>query len=194
MDLATSMQRWQMPSLRDTPAEQPPPTARHLEELEAVARREGFAQGHADGYAAGFGEVQAQAQRMRGLIEQLAHPIKAVDAEVERALVELAIVLAGRLASQSLALVPERVAALVREAVEALGIAPRLVRIFLHPDDVALLRPQLEMPPDIHDWRLLADAQLARGDCRVSTDSMRVDASLAAREQQLRRALMGVET
>ncbi len=186
--------RWELPLLQDFSRPAPvdaPPTAQRIEEIEAAAHREGQLRGHAEGYAAGLAEAREQAQRLRQLFEHLSRPLAELDSEVERALIALTLELARRLVQQELTLDPAKVAGAVHEAVAALGTAPRNLRVYLHPDDAELLKGQLTLSADVQDWHLLPDKELMRGDCRVATDSARVDARLDTRQAAIGQALLG---
>lgn len=168
-----------------------PHSAQHLDELEKAASDDGFARGHAEGFAAGLAEARAQADQVKALLGHLSRPLKELDSEVERALVALTIEMARRLAHLEMDLDPTRVASVVREAVGALGSAPRDVRIRLHPHDAAAIRPLLSLPDEVHDWKLVADPELNRGDCRIEADGVRVDARLDTRQAVIAQALLG---
>lgn len=169
----------------------PPPTAARLDDLEAAAHEEGFARGHADGMAAGMAEMREQAQRLRALLDHCTLPLAQLDAEVESALVELALHAARRLVQQEFEIDPQRMAATVNEAVEALVVMPRELRVLLHPEDARLLKDTLLRPAEVSAWRIVSDPTLARGDCRIAGDSGWVDATLATRERSLAQALLG---
>jgi flagellar assembly protein FliH len=176
------MQRWQAPVFGVVPKAAPePPTAAQLEAIEAAAYEEGFARGRAEGLSAGAAEARAQALRLAGLLDHLAQPLAEVDAEVETALTALAVQIGRRLALHELATDPALMGAIVNKAIAALVAVPREVRVHLHPDDWRLLKDSLLPPPEVGAWRLVADASLARGDCRISSETGWVDATIQTR-------------
>lgn len=191
--------RWEMPLLSrvEEVVEPPPPmpTAEEIESIEKAAYEEGFQRGHAEGLMAGrdsgLAAVREEAQRLRVLIEHLAAPLADLDADVERTLVALTIEVARRLVDDQLQLDPTLTAQTVRQAVAALAQPPRDARVHLHPADAALLSEHLPPPPDVAGWRVVADKQLQRGDCRLVTDSGQVDALLDTRQAGVARALLG---
>lgn len=183
-------QRWEMPVF-SAAAPPPPRTAAQLDDIEAAAHEEGFARGHADGLAAGMAEMRKQAQRLRDLLEHCSRPLAQLDAEVEAALVELALQAARRLVQQEFEIDPARMAGTVNEAIAALVVMPRDLRVLLHPEDARLLKDCLVRPAEVTSWRLVPDPTLARGDCRIAGDSGWVDATLATRERSLAQALLG---
>ncbi|MEW6167219.1 MAG: FliH/SctL family protein [Pseudomonadota bacterium] len=189
--LHAELPRWQLPSF-DPGAS--PPTAQQLDQIEAAAYQEGFQRGQAEGYAAGQRAAATQAQRLQALVEHIARPLAHLDDEIEHALVELAGAIARRILHEELVAAPERVAALVREALAGLPPQLRSVRLCVHPEDAVLLREQLVAPAELKDLEIVADPQLKRGDCRVFTESALVDARLDRRVRVVAQALAGEET
>lgn len=197
-EIASSAQRWELPLLsfgEKVSKAPPPPTAEQLERIEHAAYEEGYArgrsEGHADGRKAGMAEVRTEAQRLRDLFDHVSRPLAEIDAEVERTLVALTIEVARRLVDHHLQLDPELTAHSVREAVASLATPPREARVHLNPEDVAVLEAALPAPSDVHSWRLVADKQLRRGDCRLVTESGQVDSLLDTRQAAIARGLLG---
>ncbi|MBN8427024.1 MAG: flagellar assembly protein FliH [Xanthomonadales bacterium] len=181
--------RWEVPSLDEPrPAGagvELPPQPPTLEEIEAI-QRAAHAEGHADGYREGQAQAQAEARvvvaRLEGLLDALLRPMAQLEDDVEQALASLATRIAGLLLRETYVEQPERLAALVHEAVESLGESRRRVEVRLHPDDLALLRPLLG---ELHHARLAADASLGRGDLRVHAEDVRLDARINTRLEQI---------
>jgi flagellar assembly protein FliH len=186
--LGKAAQLWAMPSLEPP---KPLPTAAKLQEIESAAYEEGFARGKAEGYAAGAAIAREQAERLKLLMEALASPLADFDAEVESALVALAIEVARRLTNAQIDLDPAVTAGVVREALEALGDNPRDARVHLNPAELESLRGVLTPPSEGPKWRFVADASLHRGDCRIVTEGGSVDARLDTREASISRGLLG---
>jgi len=182
-------QRWEAPALGQAAGGPAIHTAAQLDAMERAAYEEGFARGHTDGYAAGALDARNAAQRLQQLLEHCARPLEELDAEVEQAMVELALQAARRLVQREYQFDPQLMAAAIHEAVGALTTMPRELRVHLHPEDLRLLHDSLERPPELAAWRLLPDPALLRGDCRIASDTGWVDATLATREQALARAL-----
>ena len=179
----SSAVRWAAPELApQAPVVQEPerhmPSVEELQAIEEAAHAEGYARGHAEGIAAGQAEVRRIAAQMEGILDAFTRPLARLDAEVGDALGDLAVRIAGALLRREYATDPALLQALVHEALEIAGSDQRQVELRLHPDDLALLAPQLAMPAGV---RLSADATLARGDLRLHADSVRIDGSLSAR-------------
>jgi flagellar biosynthesis/type III secretory pathway protein FliH len=106
----------------------------------------------------------------------------------ERALtrtVELARLLAERLLGASLAVAPEQVVTLARQALaEARGA--RRLSIVAHPEDAALLSQSLaSLGVAVDTVRVVSDAARQRGSLRIETDIGVLDADLAPQLDRL---------
>jgi len=66
---------------------------------------------------------------------------------------------------------------------------PGLLRLRLHPDDLALVQPHLDDDPAARRWRLQADPGMERGGCVAETALGNIDASLQTRWQRVVGAL-----
>lgn len=141
-------------------------------------RAEGHAQGHAEGLAAGQAEMRRVTAQLEGVLDSLSRPLARLEDEVVQALGELAVRIAGALVGRAYQADPQLLAALVRQAVATVGPAQRPLQVRLHPDDLDLLLPLLELPADCD---VVPDTTLARGDLRVHAESVRIDGSLQAR-------------
>ena len=192
-DPAATMARWQMPVF-DAPGREDRGglhTAAQLDEIEAAAYQEGLRRGETEGYAIGQRNAQQEIERLRALIDHLQRPLAHLDEEVERMLLDTACAVARRLMLAELSQSPEAIAAIVREALAALPSYVREVRLHLHAEDAAFLGERLLPPPEAQSFRVVVDAALSRGDCRVLTESTQLDARLDTRLQVLRAALDG---
>ncbi|MGH8506031.1 MAG: FliH/SctL family protein [Stenotrophobium sp.] len=193
---AAAATRWQLPSIVDAHAVAPDNTGLHtaadLDQLEAVAYEEGHARGYAEGLQSGQREVREMATQLQALLEHLSQPLADIDIELEHALTQLTVKVARKLINDELQLNPKKVAGAMHEAIAALSETPRELRVHLHPEDVALLTDQLTLNTEAA-WKLVADTSLARGDCRIVTDSGQVDARLDTRQANLERNLLGEE-
>lgn len=188
---SAAMKRWQIPVF-DEPKSRDLDglhTAAQLDEIEAAAHQEGLQRGHAQGYADGQHAARLEAERLRELVEHLQRPLAQLNEDIERAVLDTACAVAQRLAQAELSLRPELIEQLVRTALAALPAYARELRLHLHPDDAAFLAAHPALQINGQDCRIVVDATLQRGDCRVVTDSSRIDARLEARLAAVRAAL-----
>ncbi len=164
-------------------------TAEQLENIQAQAYKEawdeGFNKGRQEGLAAGQAEITRRVALLDRLVQALNQPFEEMDAAVEQALVDLAVTLAQALVRRELRSDPGQVVAVVREALAALPVASRHVRVCLHPDDVAVVTEALvarDAGSDARrDWHLQEDPTLMRGDCRILSENSQIDATMEKR-------------
>ncbi|GAA3893729.1 flagellar assembly protein FliH [Halomonas cibimaris] len=187
--------------------------AEQARQREAEKRQEEYAklrqQAEEDGYKAGFergreegreqglseGRQQAQQELEKQLKETLApleplarrftQALDQLDDSVAQSLVELALSTGKYLAGDALSASPEQVLETVRAL---LHTEPPLVgqqRLWLHPDDHALVAHHMGDELDAAGWKLQPDAQLARGDCRITSEQGEVDATFESRWQAI---------
>jgi len=156
----------------------------------------GFTAGRAEGYEAGRREgFAAGAEQMRSLLDSLARPLDACDEEVQQQLAALAIAVARQVIRRELQTQPGEVVAVIREALDMLPLNASDVRVHLHPEDAALLREMLKDSPGSSPgemaWRLVEDAAVERGGCRVVTSRSRIDATVERRLNALGSRILG---
>jgi flagellar assembly protein FliH len=172
---------------------QKPPTVSGLADLQAEAHAEAFAQGLAEGREAGRGEVRAQVERLAGMFYDLAKPFEVLNAEVERELLTLAMALARQIVRRELKTDPTQIIGIIRDAIAALPVAAREVRVHLHPEDAAVVRQNLAPTESERAWTMIEDPVMARGGCRITTTTSRIDARLETRLAAILSELMGTE-
>lgn len=174
-------QAWHVPEVQSGAAHSKPLTARQLEEIQEQARQEGFRQGVQEGREAGMREFTARMQVVEQIMQSLDAPFEELDRSVEEQLTQLAMLVARQLVRRELKTEPEQVIAVVREALAALPVAARNVRLALHPEDAALVREALSMGDDGQTIQIVDDPVQNRGGCVVVTDNSRIDASVESR-------------
>lgn len=185
----------------ELPAAPVAPTAAELEAIYEAARAEGHAHGHAQGVAQGEQEARlageahqrAIASQLMAVLEMAARPLDAIDAEVETALVDLAICIARQIIRRELRTSPGEVVAVVREALGQLPMSTRERKLHLHPEDIPIVRQALGLAESEHGWQLEADPLLTRGGCLIETETSYIDASVESRVAAVVRELLGGE-
>jgi len=158
-----------------------PVTARQLEELYQQARDDGFAAGRKEGLETGQKESVARIMQLDAILQTLAQPLEDLDEAVEQQLVTLVITATRHLVRRELRTDPGEILATVREAMGVLPVAARNVRLHLHPDDAELMRATLPVSGNEQSWTIVEDPVLARGGCRVSSETSQIDATVENR-------------
>ncbi|CAK0756805.1 flagellar assembly protein FliH [Gammaproteobacteria bacterium] len=160
-------------------------------------RRDGLAQGveegRRDGLAKGDAEVQAKLNQLGQFLTLLDQPLANLDSEVEEQLVALVVAVARQIVRRELRIGAGEIIPVVREALASLPTARRNLRIFLHPDDVPLVRVALGKKEGTNEIRIEEDATITRGGCRVETDTSQIDATVEHRINRVVARLLGKE-
>ena len=184
---------WSAPDMNAPSVNQKRPTVSGLADLQAEAYKEAFEQGLAEGREAGRADVRAQVEKLAGMFYDLAKPFEALDEEVERELLTLAMALARQIVRRELKTDPTQIIGIIREAIAALPVAAREVRVHLHPEDAAVVRDNLAPTESERAWVMVEDPVMARGGCQVTSATSRIDARLETRLAAMLSELMGDE-
>ena len=197
----TAFQRWELASLDDDAgqginASVKQQQASNQEQIEAAreqARMEGYAAGLSEGRAAGFEEGRAQGMQQATRLKQIAQSfqgeLQQANELVAQEILDLALDFSRAMLKSALAVRPELVLPVVREAIHYLPSVEQPALLFLHPEDAAIIRQYLGDELNKAGWRLSEDPQIVRGGCRVETASNQIDATLATRWQRLTASL-----
>jgi flagellar assembly protein FliH len=184
---------WTAPDMGGAAHSQKMATVGGLVDLQAEAHKEAFEQGLAEGREAGRAEVRAQVERLAGMFYDLAKPFEVLDTEVERELLTLAMALARQIVRRELKTDPTQIIGIIREAIAALPVAARDVRVHLHPEDAAVMRENLAPTESERAWVIVEDPVMARGGCQITTATSRIDARLETRLGAILSELLGNE-
>jgi flagellar assembly protein FliH len=144
-------------------------------------------QAYRDGLAAGRQEAQAALAAERAELKALIAGVNELMHDFEQTLaadvLSLGLELAKQIVRTALRVKPEIVQAVVREAISSLpGLSEQTV-LLLNPGDAALVRKGLEDDTSLATlpWKIVEDAQIERGGCRLETPTTEVDAALETR-------------
>jgi len=181
----TKIERWEIGPFgnsrnkKDEPAE-PPVKLPTAAEVEALQR-----QAHEEGYQAGLAEARAEAERLRGLSQSFSTSISEVEKAVAEQLLNLSIDIAQQVIREALAVKPELVLPVVREALNALSESRQNNVIRLNPKDVELVSRHLGDELSLGGWKIFADESIGVGGCRLESANGEVNATLASRWQRV---------
>jgi len=176
-------------------------TAAQLEQIQKQAYEEGFERGKKEGFSFGHKEALAEGRKrlqetvegMEALFQALETPFDQLDDQVEQELVTLAIAIVKQLVRREIKTDPGQILGVVREAIGILPVSSRNVRLVLHPEDAELVREVYATTETELGWKIVEDPVLARGGCRVLTDTSQVDATLESRLSSLIVPMLGGE-
>ncbi len=165
------------------------PTIEQIDAIQEQARQEGFQAGHAEGYAQGMQEAAREAERMRSIADTFSAEVGQADEAIAQQLLDLSLDFARAILKTALAVRPELVLPIVREAVRYLPAMQQPAMLYLHPADVVLVGDRMGDELGKIGWQLADDPALEPGSCRVETPSNQIDAALHTRWQRLATAL-----
>lgn len=159
----------------------------------AAGKEAGFAAGKKDGYEAGLAEgrqdalTQAQRENLEftTLAASCTEALQSIEAQTGQALITLAISIAQQVIRGALDADPEKILDIVRDIVHIDSASQGLLRLRVHPSDLALIQARMSGDPDINNWRLLADETIERGGCSAETSLGDIDATLQTRWQRV---------
>lgn len=167
-------------------------TAADVAAVRDQAYREGFAQGRKDGVAAGEIAARERALRLEQLLGGLARPLEDADEQVLEELMMTVMAVARHIIRREIKTDPGQVVAVIQKALQELPAASRHVKVYLHPDDIALVREVLAGSSEGEvSWSLHEDALVSPGGCRIETDTSEVDATVERRLAQIAAKLLG---
>src|SRR5262247_3980191 len=146
-----------------------------------AARQAGYQEGYRDGLAAleNFkrGVLQQNAAQFGAVLQQF----DALEIEMSRSLARVAASIAQQVVRDELAARPERIARVAHEAVEAVLLAARHIVVQVNPQDLPMVEQGAADAIASRGARLVADAAVERGGCRVLSDVGTIDARIEAR-------------
>lgn len=169
------------------------PTASDLEDIHQQAHQEGYDTGFREGYETGRSQAQAQVleevQRLQALLGEVSAAIAMYSVDVSGEMMALALDLARQMLRQALQVKPELLLPIVRSAMETLPPGTAHPHLHLHPEDALLVRAAMQNEAAQGGWKIIDDARVARGGCRIETPVAEIDATLPHRWQRLASAL-----
>lgn len=165
----------------------PPPPPTEAEWLEEVhhAREAGYQDGYRDGQAGmeAFKETFARqmAAQFGALLANLDGQWNGLEEQMALAVTRTAVQLARQVVRHELDTRPEIVARVAQEAVGAIVLSARHLRVRLHPADMQHVQDGAGEALKARDARLVADPSIEPGGCIVESDLGQVDARIGTR-------------
>lgn len=173
------------------------------------AREAGFQQGYQEGLAKGIeegltqglqeGQKQAyedsrpifleQKRHIQSLIAHfeadLNHSREAVAADI----LKLSLEIAQAMIKTSLQIKPELILDLIRHVLHTLPMLELPAFLILHPSDAQLVIKHMGKELSESGWKILEDASMLPGGCKIDTASNEIEARLESRWQQIQQTL-----
>lgn len=169
------------------------PTIDQVSHIHDQARQEGYdlglVEGRAEGLAEGRTEAAGEIERLRRIAETFQAEVAKADESISQDVLNLSLDLARAMLKTTLAMRPELILPIVREAINYLPGMKQPALLFLNPDDAVLVKSRLGDELTKAGWNIAEDEHLERGGCRAETPSNQIDASIPTRWQRLAAAL-----
>lgn len=206
---------WRYDLPEEDEVEEPIPlTAQEIEEIRAAAFEEGFNQGKEEGFTKGYDEgknlghedglklgheegvqsgleegketIDKLSNNWQALIEQLHHPLKVVEKNIEEQLLHLVIQLTQAVTLQEAKTNPDIITAAISLGIKSLPSQDAQTQILIHPNDIKLVEEQFgNAYIQEHGWRLLAAPQLEQGSCQIENSTSNIDLSIKSRLKEV---------
>lgn len=174
-----------------------PPTEAEIAAIRAAAHADGEAIGFEAGSNAGYidglerGRVEAAEElaHLRSIAKTFADALSGADEVIANDVLDLALQLARAMLRTALPIKPELLLPVVRDAIAYLPVVQQPAVLMLHPLDVDMVRNAMSEEIDKGGWRVIEDATIERGGCKIDTASNQIDAQCEARWLRLNQAL-----
>lgn len=175
------------------------PTAQQLDELQKQAYQEAYEKGLAEGREAGHSQALAEArqqtsqhtEQLQGILQRFAEPLQALEDEVVDELISMVITVAKHIIRRELKSEPGQIIAVTREALAALPMNSRHIKLHLHPEDATLVKETLIVSEEDSPWRVVEDPTLSRGGLKVMSENSQIDATVESRLGEIISRVLG---
>ncbi len=149
----------------------------------------GHAEGHADAVALGKEATELELEPLRVLASNFSAALHDADLLIASDVLDLALHLAKGMLKNALPVKPSLILPIVRDAIGYLPALQQPALLVLNPADALVVREALGEELDKGGWRVVEDAQVERGGCKIDTASNQIDAQASARWLRLTHAL-----
>ncbi len=197
---ASAAERWSLPTVEGPIIGDRRDLAGAESDAGERASKAGRDRGYEAGMAAGraeiqrlTGEIKTRVRRLDSVLAALSEPVAELDDDVQQQLLLLALAIGKQLARREIKSNPDEIIPLIRESIGRLPASAREVRVYLHPEDAALVREHLTAPTAERAWTLVEDPTQSRGGCIVRTETSQIDQRVESRVNAIVSSLMGDE-
>jgi len=161
-----------------------------LNEGRQAGHAEGHAAGHAEGLTEGREQGRQEAAHLNALVTRVAQAMTGLEEQMGQSLITLALDIAAQVLRGELAERPESMLHAVHEVLHLNPAAPQgVMRLWVHPEDLELVRLHLADELKDGNWRVLADESIERGGCRAESPYGDIDATLHTRWRRVAASL-----
>ena len=188
--------------IEDVSGEQeiPPMTADMLKKITEEAEKEGLQRGYDEGLAKGLEQgreqgldetrrdIQEQQQRLASIADALIKPMSDQDSALEDTIMDMVRQLTESVIKRELTVDSSNILSIVQQAITALPIGSKHLKVYLNPDDLALVEAFAEEQQK--DWQFIGESSLLPGGCRIETNESLVNHTTERRVELLFQQLL----
>ena len=198
----TAYERWEMSSFSEENASVSVSKPKNKEaavstdkiaEIFENVRKEAFAKGMQDGFAAGMVKAREYAQEDKKnflkLMESFSNALEQSDEQIADDALSLALEIAKAMLKVKLNIDNAVVLPVVKDAIHYLPYVQKPARILVHHDDAQILREYLAEEIASQHWQIQEDNNIERGGCLVETGANQIDATNEVRWKRISDAL-----
>lgn len=158
-----------------------------------AGHQKGYAQGYEKGEQAAQEEVWQRAQEqllpLASLANDFSQALQSLDSAMVEQLAQMAMHIGTALARRQLDVTPQAVCDLVKDLLSNDHAPMSKPVLWLHPDDLSLVKAHLGESLKNGDWTICPDATLSRGGCKVTSKTGEIDAQFETRVNNMVRGL-----
>ncbi|NMH59626.1 flagellar assembly protein FliH [Alteromonas ponticola] len=143
---------------------------------------EGFAEGEKQGLESGQQQIDEQIKAWQQLSDQLDVPLKQVNEEVRKQLVQLALTLARSVIRTEIKTNDDIIFQALSDGLKALPINEKQYQLQMHADDIARIKSHYsDEEIASKNWQLVENPSMQPGGCEIITSQNAVDVSIDRR-------------
>jgi flagellar assembly protein FliH len=167
----------------------------HYRQMKDDAFREGFAQGHEQGYASAWEAQQKLMEEAKNLLEEAYITKEKVIASAEPFLVELSFAIARKIVCEEITLKPDQVLSIVKEAMTRVQESEKIT-ICVPPEQFRFVQDKRSylqtLLPSQTELIILPDYKIDHGGCIIRTSFGTIDAAIDTQLEAIRLVLLEV--
>jgi flagellar assembly protein FliH len=175
------------------PPPPPPPPAVDPAEVERI-KKAAFDEGYAAGYDHGAQAARKEAEQLQTLAAGAFSMFDRFESDIAPRLIDMALEIARQVTRHELQAADPAVAiGVVRDAFQQLTGTETGKHLMLNPADALLVRAHLGDELALGHWKIIEDASMTPGGCKISTQQSEIDATVQTRWKRTLAAL-GLES
>lgn len=181
-NVGTDVQRWKIPVVQQsTNAGLLSHTEEAIEQLRQDTYESAYQQGLADGIKSGEQQCLQKLQYVDEITQAISQPLAVLDQALQQALSTLITEIVRKVCVHELSVSSSAICQIVEKSINLLDESEEAVSLFMHPDDAELLQTYQHQNTSMLNCKIIAQAQLQRGDVHVQCGHQFIRESLDER-------------